>query len=125
MIILGRNIRIRLESAYFRWWYSKKPPDLYYNRLFHPSHTDVHVPLEWGCAKLVRSGGYSYQLKRHYGHDHWLSSVLKTAYEFGDDFCIPEDQRNSYSAQEFGWITQMAERGAADHRRRQRACECL
>ena len=99
------RIRHRLTDLYFHLRYSRRPPGIYYDRIFNvyvnPEMIEERGPLFYVLCETARDGLiYHYRIGSTASHVHCFDTVMLLAYENGAAFSIPEEYRNEYSEQE-------------------------
>lgn len=107
------------EEWYFKKRYSKKDPQIYYDKLFqcyvHPRKPGEHGCFEYVCSELTESGlFYSYNLSGSKTHGHSIDAVFWSAYNDAEVFSINEEDKLQYSKQELEFIKKLTAQGKKD-----------
>lgn len=109
------------RQRYLRKKYAGKPPRLYYDLRYRtfisPAKLDEDGDISWVCSELAGTCPiYDYRLGELETHEHTFEFVLRDAYDHAEEFSIPEEYRDQYSAQELNFLEKVAERGRRDRR---------
>ena len=113
--------RYWFRQRYLRKKYGEKPPKLYYDRRYDtyisPMKLKEDGSITWVCGELAGDCLiYKYRLGDVDTHEHEFEGVLRDAYDHGEEFSVPEEYRDQYSAQELNFLEKVAERGRRDRR---------
>ena len=111
--------RYWFRQRYLRKKYEKKPPKLYYDRRYDtyisPAKLEEDGEILWVCCELAETSLiYEYRLGERETHDHDFANILRDAYDHAEEFSIPEEYREQYSAQELAFLDKLVERGRRD-----------
>lgn len=110
-----------LRQRYLRKKYGGRPPKLYYDPRYRtyisPVKLEEDGDISWVCGELAGDCLiYKYRLGDVDTHGHEFEWVLRDAYDHAEEFSIPEEYRDQYSAQELNFLEKVAERGRRDRR---------
>lgn len=120
---LFSRARYWFRQRYLRKKYGEKPPKLYYDRRYDtyisPMKLKEDGSITWVCGELAGDCLiYKYRLGDVDTHGHEFEGVLLDAYDHAEEFSIPEEYREQYSAQELEFLKKLVERGRGDRKER-------